>query len=135
MSILEELDDFINKANDSREIKRAIAVKMQIQGVNYKRIQELLSCSQSFISKWKGEFSRKGTEGLKLKYKGSKSYLSVEQQTEIIRWIETQNGITRELLEQEILNRYSVVFASEQSYYDLLKKGGVSGKKSQKKKK
>ena len=132
MTVLEELDDFMNKTIEARERKRAMAIKMKIQGISSKQIQNLLSCSQSFISKWKREFIEKGVEGLRLQHKGSKGYLLAEQEKEIINWIEQQNWITRESLEQYIYSNYSVVFCSRQSYYELLKKGGMSWKKSQK---
>ena len=132
MTVLEELDNFINKAIEAREIKRAMAIKMKIQGISSEQIENLLSCSQSFISKWTREFRDKGVEGLRLQHKGSKGYLLAEQEKEIIDWIDQQNWITRESLEQYIVSKYSVTFASRQSYYELLKKGGMSWKKSQK---
>lgn len=132
MTIVTELDNFISQVKDTREMKRAIAVKMQIQGISSQKIGEFLSCSTSFISKWKRVFSEKGIKGLRLNYKGSNGYLSQEQEIKIINWIEKQNWLTRESLEQYIVTQYSVVFASEQSYYELLKKGGMSWKKSQK---
>lgn len=132
MTLIEELQKFIDTTKHSREYKRAMAVKMQIEGKSYKEIQKLLSCSQSFISKWKREFIEKGVEGLNLKHKGSKSYLSPEEEKEIIDWIGEQKWITRESLELYISIKYSQVFASRQSYYELLKKGGMSWKKSQK---
>jgi putative transposase len=109
-----------------------MVVKMQLEGLSYQKINKFLSCSSSFISKWKKIFSEQGIEGLKLKYKGGKSYLSAEQEIEVIEWIERQNWLTRETLEQHIEIKYSVIFASLQSYYELLKKGGMSWKKSQK---
>lgn len=132
MTLIEELEQFIQTTKDSREYKKAMAVKMQIKGISYKEIQKLLSCSQSFISKWKGEFIEKGIECLSLKHKGSKGYLSPEEEREIIDWIGEQKWITRESLELYISIKYSQVFASRQSYYELLKKGGMSWKKSQK---
>ena len=129
---VEELQRFIQTTKDFREYQRAIAVKMKIEGKSYQEIQKILSCSQSFISKWKQEYIEKGVDGLKVRYKGSKSYLSSEQEKEIIDWIIKQNWISRESLEQHIFTKYSIVFASRQSYYELLKKGGMSWKKSQK---
>ncbi len=40
-------------------------------------IAELLVLSKSFISKWKNLFNLQGIEGLKLAYKGAKSYLTL----------------------------------------------------------
>ena len=60
MNILNELDDFINKTKESKEIKRALAVKMILSGKSYREIKELLNVSHSFISEWKNQahFSR-----------------------------------------------------------------------------
>ena len=49
MNILDELDDFINKTKESKEIKRALAVNMILSGKSYREIKELLNVSKSFI--------------------------------------------------------------------------------------
>ncbi len=35
MNLIDEIDEFINQTKDSREIKRAIAVKLKLQGKPY----------------------------------------------------------------------------------------------------
>jgi len=49
MQTLEE----IIKDGESREMRRAIAVKMKQLGIETKRITELLGISEKFVSKWK----------------------------------------------------------------------------------
>ncbi|WP_222597809.1 helix-turn-helix domain-containing protein [Euhalothece natronophila] len=73
---LEKLDQFINSNPEPRELKRALAVQMLTQGVKRKKIQEILGVSAPFISKWKVRYAWEGLEGLKLKHRGSRGYLS-----------------------------------------------------------
>jgi len=58
------------------EIKRAIAVRMSIQGYRRAEIAETLGVSIPFIDKWKPIYFEKGASGLKLNYKDSEGYLS-----------------------------------------------------------
>ena len=46
MNILNELDDFINKTKESKEIKRALAVNMILLGTSYHEIKELSNVTQ-----------------------------------------------------------------------------------------
>jgi putative transposase len=50
--MLEELTEFIQSNPDPRELKRAITVSMQLKGYKHREIQESLSVSSGFISKW-----------------------------------------------------------------------------------
>jgi len=50
--MLEELTEFIQSNPDPRELKRAITVSMQLKGYKHQEIQESLSVSSGFISKW-----------------------------------------------------------------------------------
>lgn len=77
---MEELIDFIESNSDPRELKRALAVRMAVQDYTYYQIRDILQVSVGFISKWKQIFAEQGIMGLKLKYGGSKSYLTPEQQ-------------------------------------------------------
>ena len=133
MSILDELDDFINRTQDGREIKRALAVKMKLQGKNCHEIKQLLGVSRQFISKWKNCVICEGVEQLKIKYKGSKSYLKLEEKQEINSWLREQEYLKLSDLVSRIEQQYNVVFQSCQSYYNLLKEAGISWKKTQKK--
>ena len=55
MDIISELNNFINQTKEAREIKRALAVKMILEGKSYHEIKELLQVSHSFISLWKNQ--------------------------------------------------------------------------------
>ena len=47
---IEGLINFINSNGDSREMKRALAVKLALQGYAYKAIENILNVSQGYIA-------------------------------------------------------------------------------------
>jgi len=124
------LEEIITNSKETREVKRALAVKMIIQGVSVKDIEEILQVSDSFISKWKLIYLEEGAEALLLKYQGKKSYLDEDSRKEIIFFLETKKTFSVEELRDYLENKYQVVYKSKQSYYDLLKEGGLSWKKT-----
>lgn len=132
-SQLNELINFIKTTRDSREVKRAIAVKLALEGYTYTKIKLILNVSLGFISKWKEFFLSEGIAGLRLKYKGAKPLLNVEEKEEILKWLQQKNYWDLKELYSYILTNYNVTFKSKQSYYDLFKEAGISWKKSQKK--
>ena len=132
MTLLEELETFIQETINGKEVKRAAAVKMQLQGQSYKEIQQLLQVSQSFISKWKNQAIFVGVESLKLQYQGGKGKLSRQQKQEVITWLRTQEYCKMESLRLHLEKKYGVIFNSLQSYYSLLKEAKISWKKTQK---
>ncbi len=76
MQTTEELDKFISSNPDSRELKRALAIKMFQEGHSEQSICNSLRVCRSFIGKWKSRYKKEGLGGIKLGYKGSDSYLS-----------------------------------------------------------
>ena len=50
MSLIEEIEQFIQKTKDGRELKRALAVKMKLPGKSYQEIKELIKVSHRLIS-------------------------------------------------------------------------------------
>ncbi|MDY6782906.1 MAG: helix-turn-helix domain-containing protein [Cyanobacteriota bacterium] len=130
---LRELDEWIKSNPDSRELKRALAVKLVRQGASYEAIASLLKVSKSFISKWKQRYSEQGIKGLKLSYKGSKGYLSKSEKEATINWIKAQRYWDLSELECYLIEAYNVVFKSPSSYYELLREAQISWQKGQKK--
>jgi transposase len=124
---LEEMID----AKAGREIKRAVAVKMALQGFQTKDICELLEVSDAFVSKWKIIYQNQGAEGLRLHYHGSEGFLTAAQRDEVI--VEWRCRTTCEVAELRdwIESRYGVVYKSKQSYYDLLAEVAMSRRKTQ----
>ena len=94
MNIIDELDDFINQTKESKEIKKALAVKMILSGKSYHEVKELLNVSHSFIREWKNQALFHGLESLKLQYKGTQGYLKTVEKEQIIEWVRAQNYLT-----------------------------------------
>lgn len=130
---LQELDEWIKLNLDSRELKRALGVKLALQGWAYRAIAEVLNVSTSFISKWKKRYEASGIAGLKLSYQGAESYLRPEQRQEVIEWLKSQESWDLSELECHLVEQYDVVFKSPTSYYELLKSARKSWQKAQKK--
>jgi putative transposase len=90
MNLIEELDDFLKRKTDGREVKRILAAKLVIQEKCHQQIEELLKVSSSFISKWKNAAIFQGVETLTMEYKGGKSYLSKGEKQEVIEWLRVE---------------------------------------------
>jgi putative transposase len=87
-SQLEELQKFILHTKDIREWKRGQAVKkLRCQGFSYRESEKVLEVSTSFIVQTQRKYLSLGIAGLKLKYQGSKSYLTTEQLSSTIQWL------------------------------------------------
>lgn len=128
---IKELDEWIKTNPDSRELKRALAVKLSLQGWTYQAVGSILKVSISFVGKWKNQFKYRGLAGLKLTYKGAKSYLTKEQKQEVINWLQEQEYWDLAELECYLIDQYDVVFKSPTSYYALLKEAKISWQKAQ----
>jgi len=115
------LDDWIKDNSDLREIKRAIAVKLAIQGWNYSSISKLLNVSTGFISKWNKRFQKTGLEGLKLSYKGSSGYLTKQQKQDVLKWLHQEEKPKVEEVKHYLIDKYDIQFKSKSSYYNLIK--------------
>ncbi len=74
-----ELQDFIAACRDAREARKAMAVKLISQNYLYEEIQTILDVSLGSITGWKQAYEEYEIDGLRLNYKGRKSYLSTEQ--------------------------------------------------------
>lgn len=128
---IQELDEWIKTNPDSRELKRALAVKLTLKGWTYRAIASILNVSNSLISKWKSQFEERGIAGLKLSYKGAKSYLTQSQKQEVFTWLYQQEYWDLSELECYLIDQFDVVFKSSTSYYDLLKEAKISWQKAQ----
>jgi putative transposase len=131
MTSLASLDEFIQSNPDARELKRALAVKMEQKGYSHEQIGEILGVSAKFVSKWKQIFLAAGLESLRLGYKGFKPYLDIDQKQQVIQWLNEQDYYSTPELIAYINQTFGVSFKSRQSYYDLLNEAKISWKKSQ----
>lgn len=129
---MKELSEFIQSNPDSRELKRALAVQMVLQEYTYFAIRDVLQVSVGFISKWKQVFEERGLAGLVLQHQGSVGYLDAKQRQAVLNWLKEKNYWNLSELQQHIEEVYEIVFASNQSYYELFADAGISWKKTQK---
>lgn len=130
--MLEELEGCIQSNPDPRQMKRAIAVKMFLEGYKHREIQGVLGVSSGFISKWTQAYERLGVEGLKLGYEGSCGYLSREQRQSVSEWLQSKDAWSLVELQSHLEEQYDVVYRSKQSYYELFEAADISWKKTQK---
>lgn len=135
-SALEEaiakLQDFIALRPDAREVRKALAVKLVYQGYLYDEIQTILDVSRGSITAWKQAYEEEGVDGLRLNYKGRKSYLLSAQREEVLSWLQTKDIWDLGELEYKLAFEYDVVYESKRSYYNLFEAAGISWKKTTK---
>lgn len=130
---MRDLNEFIKTTKDTRELKRALAVKNTLNGRSRAEVTEELGVGESFIGKWRHRYATQGVEGLTLGYQGSSGYLTAEAKAEVITWLQERpqhQNVRR--LHTYIRRRYGVEYRSRQSYYALLHEAKLSRKKSQK---
>jgi putative transposase len=125
-----ELQEFIAFSPEAREVRKALALKLVYQDYLYKEIQRILDVSVGSIAGWKQAYEQDGIAGLRLNYKGRKSYLSAEQREEILSWLQTKECWELGELEYKLAFEYDVTYESKQSYYDLFNAAGMSWKKT-----
>ena len=125
------LKNFIKSAPNEKEMKRALAVKLAIEGYKYRQISKILEVSVGFISKWKQAFELGGLAELKSSYQGGKGYLNQSERQAVIEWLVEQKTWDISDLEMYLIEQYDVVFQSRQSYYQLLKEARITWQKGE----
>jgi len=130
---MQTVEEIIKYSNDSRELKRALAVKMSLTRIKHQDIANFLQVSPSFISKWCLIYEQQGALALLLNYQGKVGYLSEDEKQEVILFLRQHSHFSLEQLRDHLEEKYQVVYKSKQSYYDLLNEGGLSWKKTKKK--
>jgi putative transposase len=117
--VIAELQEFIAQNANAREVRKGLAIKLVYQGYLYEEIQTILGVSLGSITGWKQVYEENGIDGLKLKYKGRKSYLNTEQKQEVLCWLQTKDYWEIGELEYKLAFEYDVVYETKKSYYDL----------------
>jgi transposase len=130
-SIPADLTAFLAEKRDSREYRRALAVKLTLQGYLYEAISDMLDVTPGFVSQAKQAYEAQGTAGLMLKYQGTQPYLSASERQAVIEWLKNEQDWSVERLHAHIQATYGVVFQSRQSYYQLLADAGITYKQAQ----
>jgi putative transposase len=107
--VIAELQEFIAQNANAREVRKGLAIKLVYQGYLYEEIQTVLGVSLGSITGWKQVYEENGIDGLKLKYKGRKSYLNTEQKQEVLCWLQTKDYWEIGELEYKLAFEYDVV--------------------------
>ena len=126
-----DLTAFLDEKRDSREYRRALAVKLALLGYRYESICEMLDVTIGFISHAKKAYEAHGVAGLALKYQGTQPYLSTVQRQAVIDWLKSEQEWSVERLHDHIQTTYDIVFQSRQSYYQLLADAEITYKRAQ----
>jgi putative transposase len=129
---MDKLAQLIEETTDVRELKRAVSVKLREGGMATEAVGAVLQVTPRAVRAWRQRYERDGVEGLRVRYRGSESYLSVEQQQELEDWLGAQETLTLEEVRDEIEARYGIVYQSKQSYYGLLEASGLSYHRTEK---
>ena len=74
--MVETLESLIGQNGDAREVKRALCVKMRLEGMTGVKVASLLGVSEQYVSKWRTRFLQNGVLGLPLGYRGGQKRLS-----------------------------------------------------------
>lgn len=125
----QDIDQFLA---DKLESKRALAVKMFLQGYAFPLMTTLLNVSEPFIRKWVQQYKKYGIASLQLHDKGSQGFLSPDEQKQVIEFLAEKDYYSVEELQAYLLETYQVQYKSKQSYYDLLHEAKLSWKKTEK---
>jgi len=128
---MHNVDEIINTSQEVREVKRALSVKMLVQGLTPQQISELLNVSLAWVSKWHSIYTAEGVTGLYLQYQGSSGYLSEAERCDIVAWVAQHETLTLEAVRDYVEAQYGVTYQSKQSYYNLLAAGGLSHHRSE----
>ena len=126
-----DLVAFLSEKRDSREYRRALAVKLAYLGYAYDAICAMLDVSSGFVSQAKTAYEAHGTAGLALKYQGSLPFLSPDDRQAVFDWLKLQKTWSVAQLQAHIETTYGVVFQSRQSYYQLLADAQITYKRAQ----
>lgn len=128
---MNELQQFIHTTQNSRELKRALAIQNTLAGRSWADVARELGVKESFIGKWRWRYKREGIACLQLGHKGSTGYLTATDKAAAIQWIKTQKSWNLRDVQRHLDQTYGVRYKSLQSYYALLKSARISWKKSQ----
>jgi transposase len=123
---MDRVAQLIEETRDVRELKRARSVKLGEAGMATDVISGVLQVTPRVVRKWRQRPEREGVAGLHVRYRGSESYLKVEQRQEVEDGSGARATITLAEVRAELEARYGIVYHSKQSYYDFLDAGGLS---------
>jgi putative transposase len=126
-----DLLDFLATNRDSREYRRALAVRLVYEGYTYDTVGAIVDLSPGSISTYVRGYQRDGVAALTLKYTGRPTKLTDAQRAEVIAWLKQATTWSLQQLRIHLETTYQVSYQSDQSYYDLLHAAGLTYKRTQ----
>lgn len=128
---MQDIYDFLTTVRDVREYKRAMVVRLSLEGYLAEDICILLDISSSFIQKWVSLYHLHDVRVFRLGYTGYGGYLTDDERCAVITWLRERDSWSVDALRDYLETTYAVTYQSPQSYYTLLHDAGISYKKAQ----
>ena len=107
---MQRLGQIINESKDTRELKRALSVKMVSSGIAPATISQGLNVSLQYVSQWKTVYEAEGADGLGIGYQGHQSYLSEADREAVMGWINRHDTLSSEGRRDHLESSYRVVY-------------------------
>lgn len=121
-----DLETFLRKTCDGRERKRAIAVKLLLEGLPSEAVAAKLRVAQPLVLKWHRLFERLGVAGLCFDYEGSESYLSPDDREQVMNWLQATKRWDVAALRDYLFTHYKIAYKTSFSYHTMLRAAGLS---------
>ena len=131
-----ELEFFIQKSRDSKEIRRSQSVLLIDKEVDYRTIESLTGFKERSVLIFRQRYLKAGLEGLEHKRKGKpKRLLSQSQREEIINFLTLttpkEHGYESDFWSTSVLahlieEKYGVVYKSKKPFYLLFEEAKLS---------
>ena len=128
---MQDIYDFLADVRDVREYKRAMVVRLSLEGYLDEDICILLDISSSFIQKWVSLYHLHDVRVFRLGYTGYRGYLTIEERCVVITWLRERDSWNVDALRDYLEMTYAVTYQSTQSYYTFFHDAGISYKKAQ----
>ena len=122
---IERLQLYRDNQGDARLIVRFIALLMLAKGNETKDVASVIGKSIRTIENWHIQYVTKGVESLNFfQYKPRQSYLSEEQQEQVVQWVKTTNPAKLKQVRKYIIDHFEVKYTTE-AIRKLLHKRGL----------
>ena len=98
-----------------RMYQRLIAMKLILEGLNHKKVAEIMGVTYQTINRWAKSCEKYGIEGLEPHFGGGRpSYLTDQQKQELDEIISDKDNLDYKDLHEIILRKYGVNYSMKQ---------------------
>lgn len=123
--------DFLSDVRDVREYKRAMVVRLSLEGYLDEDICTILNISLNFIQKWTSLYHLHGVHVFRLGYTGYGGYLTNDERNAVLTWLREHDSWNIDALCEHLETVYAVTYLSAQRYDTFFHDAGLSHKKAQ----